>query len=882
MTADYSSLFLDVDPSTTILTPNRRLAVILQQQYQDHQFENQHEVWQTPDIIPITTWIDRCWKLHTRLSLDKHPLLLNAIQERILWEDIILSSHIDNPLLQVNETVDIAQSAWSLLTQWSVDIHHPLFESQSDYATFKQWYLAFQQKCDSNNWVSNAKLFQLVSEIIKNKSISVPQKLCLVGFSEITPALQQLLEVCEQSHIKVIRHDIDKKSNTSHSIEFETGETELLNMALWAKKTHLEFPTQRLACIIPTLTQQRDLVAQVFQEVFCDQQTTINISAGKALLEYPLINHAIQFLSTSTDYIKFDQLALLLASPFVGEAESERHRRGQLNAELRDKNIQDIKLQYLADAPNNPIREIIAKNCPKLMQRLTLFTAEADTASSQTYSHWAGHFSDLLAILGWPGEKTLNSEEYQIVEHWLSVLDEFRSLDAIHGKTSFMSALHTLKKMAKQHVFQAKSPESNIQVLGILEAAGSPFDQMWVSGMNDSTWPPQAKPNPLIPKPLQREFNMPHSSSERELIYCINMTKQLQQASSMTIFSYAKTTNELETNISPIIKHISPLPVSLLQLPNYVDPTLLIYQSQQTEYVSDRIAPPVQHDGHLAGGIDVIKLQAECPFKAFAKHRLHTKPPEDTQAGLRPKERGTVLHATLEHIWRQIKTQASLLEKNDDELSTIIDEAIEMAFIKISPLFPKQETLIALEKSRLKQLSRQWLEIEKQRPPFEVHFTEEKTHISLNDISFEMRIDRIDKISDDQLLILDYKSGKNNSTHFWFGERPDDPQLPLYAMHDATRTVGIAFAQINTTDSKFIGLSRTDLNIAGIKPLSKMKGYEHLSWEDQIEQWRTELERLSLAYLEGFANVDPKNNDETCDRCNFQGLCRINEETYSV
>jgi len=43
-----------------------------------------------------------------------------------------------------------------------------------------------------------------------------------------------------------------------------------------------------------------------------------------------------------------------------------------------------------------------------------------------------------------------------------------------------------------------------------------------------------------------------------------------------------------------------------------------------------------------------------------------------------------------------------------------------------------------------------------------------------------VRLDRIDRLNDDSLLVIDYKSG-TVSPSSWDLPRPDDVQLPLYA-----------------------------------------------------------------------------------------------------
>ena len=55
------------------------------------------------------------------------------------------------------------------------------------------------------------------------------------------------------------------------------------------------------------------------------------------------------------------------------------------------------------------------------------------------------------------------------------------------------------------------------------------------------------------------------------------------------------------------------------------------------------------------------------------------------------------------------------------------------------------------------------------------------------DSSFKVRIDRVDRLADDARVLIDYKTGA--ATTDWRGDRPDNPQLPIYALA-ASRSIG--------------------------------------------------------------------------------------------
>src|ERR1700747_974209 len=54
-------------------------------------------------------------------------------------------------------------------------------------------------------------------------------------------------------------------------------------------------------------------------------------------------------------------------------------------------------------------------------------------------------------------------------------------------------------------------------------------------------------------------------------------------------------------------------------------------------------------------------------------------------------------------------------------------------------------------------------------------------NVSVGGLKLRLRADRIDLLENGQRLLLDYKSGEV-SVKDWEGERPDEPQRPLYAI----------------------------------------------------------------------------------------------------
>jgi RecB family exonuclease len=150
--------------------------------------------------------------------------------------------------------------------------------------------------------------------------------------------------------------------------------------------------------------------------------------------------------------------------------------------------------------------------------------------------------------------------------------------------------------------------------------------------------------------------------------------------------------------------------------------------------------------------------------------------------------------------------------------------------------------------------------------------------VQVGPLRLNLRVDRVD-VTDEGEVILDYKTGGAKAAH-WDGERPDEPQLPLYAV--VARTVrpdipltDIAFAQMRAGNEMAIESFAEKITVN--KTVSKKRD---LSFEERLDEWQRVLEDLAQAFHSGAANVDPKSYPETCKHCAQRILCRLNPADF--
>jgi ATP-dependent helicase/nuclease subunit B len=830
------------DNQATIITPNQRLALYLQQEYDLAQQRLGKISWPSKSIFSLNGWLKNLWQANNPIKI-----LLNSHQEQIIWENIIQPFSVSKPV----------QEAWRLAKLWELDLTK-IANASEDEQAFLVWAEKMEEQLAVNNWLDQASI---IPELAKLAVVDpLAQHLIFFGFeqSAIYPQLKNFLILLAKQGVKIEYQNL-KCEGSSQALQLAVSNTEqeLTNMALWAKQIIAASPGVLVGCVIPDLNNLRSQVEPTFNKII---PAKFDISLGKPFSDYPIIYDALLILSLAQEQISSEQLNLLLHSPFIAAIADEHLNRCALNAKLQPTIVDTITIREILAAAKNSEQPYHAPLLAELLAKYLLVARSKN--GTKTINVWASYFSELLAAVGWPGDRELTADESQQIERWQKMLsEEFISIGLISQQLTFSQALRHLKVIAAQIIFQAAKPPTPVKILGVLEAAGLKFDYLWVMGLTDETWPPAPSPNPFLPVKLQKQLKMPHSCAERELQFCRELITRFANSAKEVIFSYSMAAKDQILRPSNLIKSFR---LAAWQAQNFNN----IYQPIVLETLSDEIAPVLWERAEIKGGSKIFKLQAACPFRAFVECRLGAVAGEVAQLGLSSKERGILVHSMLAAVWNQIGTQQQLWAYTESELAQIINNSVTASLYALKKSAVRQKQFKAIEINRLTKMLWDWLSLEKQRLPFKVLQHEAQAKVKIGALpEITVRIDRIDQMPDGTLIIFDYKTGRV-SKNVWLTERPDDPQLPLYAVTSELPIAGIVFAQIKNGELKFEGITQAEqIPEVEIDP----------NWEALQADWRTILAKLANEFVQGKAQVDPKEPGKTCRYCHLASLCRINE-----
>lgn len=867
-----------------IITANTRLARVLQQSHDSEQVRKGLAAWTAPAILPLNAWLERTWNAWLCRTTSSKPVqLLSSAHERAVWEDIIRQSDAGNELLQIAATADAAFDAFRLLHEWHVPLDDRSWQDSKDTETFRGWAEEFYRLCEKRNWLSNARLTEFVAARINAGEIPVSPHVQLAGFTELTPAQERLFAAMRQrgANVELRPTPAPGGERSAVRVGFVGPQDEIGAAARWARRLIercVETGTPpSIGIVVPELSAWRSTIERLFSEELHaggrlvpdqDSQRAFNISLGPSFSEYPLVQTALLILRMSQPAaIPFDDVSSFLRSPFIANA----------TAGITTNALFEVQLRRLRE-PSLSLAEISAHAPVGLKPALDRWRREiANMPAKQLPGEWATTFSSLLKSVGWPGDRPLNSADYQTTAAWNEMVSEFFTLDSATGPITRVAALSLLQRLASERQFQPESESAPIQILGVFETSGLTFDHLWIVGMHDGAWPRSRNPNPFLPLSLQRAGNLPQSSAQRELEFTKLLSNQLMESSPDVVLSYPKKDGDADLRPSPLFAAVPEMVVpemdaDALRLPAAEGHAHLLYASSRIEKIADDLAPPWS-GAKFRGGTAIFTLQAACPFQAFAKVRLGAEPLESAENGLSALDRGNLIHDVFRRIWNELGSHGTLIETPMPNLNAIVQDevALAIAAMAVKKRALQEVRFAAIEQERLERLTHEWLDLEKQRLPFKVVHQEEQRQVSVGGIDLKIRADRIDKLEDGSHVVIDYKTSMHRSTE-WDGARPDEPQLPLYAITNDVLWGGVVFGVVKPGELKFTGLTEADGVIPGVKA-----GVGDDALSHRLPAWRVVLEKLASDFRNGDAMVDPKKPAQTCRLCRLQGLCRISE-----
>ena len=881
-----SKLFAKLESGSVLVTCLARQAEYFRLAYAKWKRQSGHSAWPSPKIYSWSDWLkvtgeELLWSGYA--SSEGVRSLLTPLQEQMVWEQVIRSQK-ESDLLNIASTAATAKSAWQLIQSWRLpDPRAAKFPSE-DVQVFTTWAAAYFKRCKSASWIDNARLPDTLKSAIKQSKLTLPTNLILAGFIELTPQQLELITVIESQGTQVDLYRPEEYNSTIIGYTYPSSNDEFHAIAQWCRDLLTENPMSSIGIVIPNLQQTQVDLEYVFRKtlypatLFTKNEfinTAYQFSGGGKLVDSEVACMAMNLLELIEGEFSLDKISQILRNPYCYGGRPELFERLKLDAWLRKQGVLDFTLSSLLDLLKVYKNKHLVNSKSTLFEvsLMTLKTSNSIVKSSHTPSIWAKHFLTYLEKFGWPS-KELGIKEQRQAQAMRSCLTEFSTLEFVHAEMDFNLALKSLRRIYQNKRLQGNQVFAPIQIMDFNEAYGLNFEYLWVAQQSDSVLPEARKINPLIPFAWQKKRNISQSTPELCLTDAQKRIAHLKLAAHKINFSYVASEDSQNIQKPGLLSDLSF--ETQLPLENRV------LDGTNSDWIEETHGAPYIDEKTI--GTSLFKYQSECPFKAYAKIRLLSTKLENSTYGLTALERGRLLHKSLEKIWQRIgdsETLAIALENEHLEIQLweIIDNVLSDFERNLN--FQLSSRLKFIEQTRLVKLTLAWLKLESDREGFSVNSTEQEIFVEINGLQVKGYVDRMDQIDDVGFAIIDYKSGVQSSNS-WFGDRPDEPQMPIYALAEKNKVVAVVYANLKPGNHSFNGISKSQDIFPGIKAYDELSEFRRrgMSWAELMPYWREQLNAIAEDFKAGLAVPDPKKGSQTCNYCEMQSLCRIHANPH--
>jgi ATP-dependent helicase/nuclease subunit B len=870
----------------TLLLPNQHGARLLQEELGHWRCQQRGvRVVEAARIHAIDLWLAELWQT---LALHcAHPVfekrLLNGAEETLLWQRVLDASPAAATLLNPSGTARQLREAQRLLQFWQVPLaavrnYLPAVaqEPEQDQVLAWRWLQDFQLLCERQRCLSPSAALPALLTVLHERADAVkallPAEMIWLDFDDPPPVYQGLHDTLQRLGVNItLRHFVAATPGVTVHAYADTA-AECRAAAQWAGAIIDTVAGARVGIVCPNLQSLRPQLLRIFQQQLSSEQ--LYCSAAETLVDQPFMAAALQILTLhapTTDSLRFCQL---LRSPWLVAADEEADGRVMLEWRIRRRGELQVRL---ADVRDWCLQQDKPWYCPVLGR--ALLQAQQRKRSRQGLMEWMNEFTaawqQLLNL------DILTTGPLQPVHKaWDSWLDNCRQLAAQLGTLSREQAQTALYTVAQHCRLGNGNISAPVHLLAPVETAGLRFTHVHVLQMQAGTWPSDLNPNACLPWRLQQEYQMPAIDPNRELARARQQMQRLQENTETVLrFSYPAQVDDLPVLPNPLLAGLPKTVEEKHAIPADLHPALLQFSSgdlvtwEEAQHLP--LAPDQQHQAPGA----MLTAQALCPFRAFAMHRLHAQELPKLAYGLPPSATGELLHRVLQTFWQTLKDSRLLGTLDEASIDAQLQQAIDEPLRQMARKYPATLTprLLQLERQRVLDLLKSWLDQEKQRAPFTVSMTEEALQWRYGNLLLNLRLDRVDSAANG-CIVVDYKSGRLMKP-YWQEERLQQPQLLLYqqALQAVAQTPvsGLLYAKVTLEKMGYDGITAHAEGFDKLT-LAAQKGVAATCWEDLQAHWQQCLQNLAQEYLDGLVVVAPQFT-HSCNYCHLDRLCRIAE-----
>ncbi len=853
----------------TVVTATPRQARHLRWHYDRQQSSEGRGGWHAPTILSLTGWLEQSWEQGVLTGAPSGRVaLLTGFQQTLVWRQIIRDARLQ--LSSPGHALQLARRSRSLVADWQIE--PPALRTaanREDERQFADWLDAYLARCDSLEAADHDAIAAILAADFATGRLRAGNRLLFVGFPRWTPRLAGLLKALQSGGWEAGVYQPAAALREPRSSEFASAEEELDAVTQWAVAQLDSAGRKVIGLVTPDLRQcgaaYRRRALDVLQPDWRGQPTAQQ-RAGPTrrltLADSGIVRIALLTLELTAGSMDYRQFGELLRSRYLAGGVSEAQARAQADLWLRAESQPRLDLWNL--------QAELRRRAPRFGRLLAAMLNEVARArNARGADAWVSWLNTCLRAAGWPGDSPLTEDEQQAAADWADLLEAFAAAGSVLGELKLADLCSTLRSLAAETPWRVETAVGDLQLLTPEEAIGHVFDGLWIAGLHTDAWPPDPAVNPLVPLNLQRRAGIPEATATGAGQDANRLLRSLLTVAPDVTVSSARSAGELILTPSPL--HTD-LPSATATAPRKPSVREALLWSAETEIVADDPAPPVTGVERARGGSRLLQLQAICPARAFFELRLGATELAVPSFGIGPLLRGQATHIAVETLYREIATRG--LSPRSDAAAAHVPAAASAGLQgSLPPRDPLTPVLLKLEEARLIRLLHELLQLDGARPPFRVVAAERDLSAVVGPLTLRLKPDRVDELADGRRLVIDYKTGQGFSPSAWLRERPDEPQLPLYAL--AQNVNGIAVIRLAVDGVHVLGVADDPGDLPKFRDVEKLTAGAQTEWGALLDRWHTALTALAEEFAAGSCAIDANCTDPA--RGQYATLTRIYE-----
>jgi probable DNA repair protein len=828
-------------------------------------------VWATPRITHYGAWLERELR-----AFEDRPQLLAGYAAQRLWQLIIEDSPAGATLVSVAATAAEAARAWALAHEWQIPVAK-LSPATPEEGAFRDWALEFERRTAARGALDGARLPQWLASRLGPAGRG--PALGFHGFRALTPARARLVAALGEAGRPVTELALAAGPARLARLEASSPDAECEALAGWLAARLGADPSARLIAIVPDLARRAAPLARLLDDRLAPgllvpgatDARPYQLATAARLADHAVAAAALGVLALARPAIGVLELGRLLRTPYLPATEAESAQRARLDAELRRAPEATLATDGLAT-------RLRRGRCPEpaFAALVEAVRAPLGRRGRQGAADWAEALQRALRAAGWPKGRVLAPSEYQAASAVTEALAALGRLDPILPPLTLGGALGELGALVAATPLGPEPADAPVLVLDRLEDPALPCDGLWVAGLAAERFPAAAQPTPFLPLALQRARGLPGASPAAALEEARAALAGWRRSSGELVLSVALADGDTARRASPLLPPAAALEARAPVAARAAE----IRAARRLEPWQDAALPPWPAGERVGGGVKVLELMAQCPFRAAAELRLDARALESPAVGLPRWLRGQLAHGALALVWGELRSHARLAALDAAGRAAAVHAAVERAFAAEHARLPASR-LVALERDWLERAIGRLLRAELDREPFEVVEREQSHRLAPAGLPLEVRVDRVDRLADGATVLIDYKTGRGGQRR-WTGARPDPVQLPVYATLGEPAPIAVAFARLPLVGKTFAGVAARDGVLPEVRALAATRSAElrGLDWDALVGGWRGAVAGLAAGFAAGDAAVDPA--EGACERCPLATLCRVASPSLAV